>query len=190
MLSKPFIISCFLLFLTALSSWLVLHSQQTFTTASSHSGLWDSSIKDARVMQMNGITGLPQETLQAAEMTHFTAHNLTAITKPQWTIYQATGEPWHLIADQGQAKHDVNIVQLWGHVVLAEAAGPQNKAMTILTPAVTVYPKQHYAQTAQPVFAAEPGANMHAIGMHVDFKTQIVQLYSQVYGQYQGSQNG
>ena len=185
--SKQYFIGFLLLFCTAVSSWLVLKSSAVPTVITNKDGP-DSYMTNVSVMRTNNDSGEIQNELHAQVMTHY-ANQTTLFTMPHFVFYHPPAQPWNLTAKQGQAEDGINTVQLWNQVILAQAAGPQTQPITINTSQVTVHPKQHFAESKQLVTAIEPGVYVTAMGMHVDFKTQIVDLLSHVRVQYQAQAN-
>lgn len=185
--SKQYFIGFLLLLCTAVSSWLVLKSSAVPNILSNNNAP-DSYMTDVSVMRTNNDSGEVQNQLYAKLMTHY-ANQTTLFSQPHFVFYHPPAEPWNLTAKQGQAEDGINEVKLWDQVVLAQAAGTQTQPITINTSQVTVHPKQHFAQTKELVTAIEPGVYVTAIGMHVDFKTQIVDLLSHVRVQYQAQAN-
>lgn len=185
--SKQYITGFFLLLCTAVSSWLVLKSSAIPASIPNEKGP-DSYMTNISVLHTASDNGELQNELHAALLTHY-SNKTTLFTLPHFIFYHPPAQPWNLTAKQGKALDDINLVQLWDQVVLAQAAGKQTQPITINTSQVTVYPKQHFAQTDQLVTAIEPGVYVTAIGMHVDFKTQVVDLLSHVHVQYQAQAN-
>jgi LPS export ABC transporter protein LptC len=187
--AKQYSIGFLLLLSTAFSTWLALKSSPLQTDDNAYSkNSADSLMTNVRVMRTNSDDGKLQNELFAAQMIHF-PNNITTFTQPHVIFYHNTDQPWHLTAQNGQAQEGVTLIKLWNNVILHQPAGTQNQPITITTSEVIVHPKQHTAETNQPVVAIEPGVHVSAIGMHADFKTQIVDLLSQVQVTYQ-AQNG
>lgn len=184
--TKQYFIGFFLLLSTAGSSWLALHSSKQALDAS-QANAPESYMTDATIIRMNSATGLLQDKLYVPYLIHYTLNDITLLTHPLLTIFQATGEPWHLTADHGQSMNGAETVKLWSNVLLSQAQGPQNPPLTITTSAATIFPKQEYAITDQPLVARQPDKMLQAIGMRTYFKTGIVELLSHVHGEYQPS---
>lgn len=184
---KQYLLGFLLLFCAAVSGWLVLKSSAIPASIPNENGP-DSYMTNISVLHTASDSGELQNELHAALLTHY-SNKTTVFTRPHFIFYHPPAQPWNLTAKQGKAFDDVNLVQLWDQVVLAEAAGNQTQPITINTSQVTVHPKQHFAQTDQLVTAIEPGVYVTAIGMHVDFKTQVVDLLSHVHVQYQAQAN-
>ncbi len=181
---KQYLIVFLLLFCATLSLWLAFKLPAPSSTTPALPETQKSYMTDVVITRMNPDSGKPQDELQTPLMVHY--EGKTTITQPHFIIFQINGQqPWNLSGDHGETQSGMDILNLWGNVVLAEAPGPQNQAMTITTSAVTIYPKKKYAETVQPVVGSQPGNVLQAIGMHTDFKTGIVTLLSNVRGKSQ-----
>lgn len=179
--SKQYFFGFLLLFSTIGSSLMVLHSGEDLANKQ-QANTPESYMINATMTRMNEDTGLPEDQLYSPYVVHYLEGDKTDFNQPVMVIYQETGEPWHLSSDQGQATYGVNTIKLWGNVVLVQTAGPQNPAMTIKTTAATIFPKDQYAVSDQPLTAEQPDKNLKAVGMHAYFKTGIIDLLSQVQG--------
>lgn len=183
--TKQYLTGFCLLLTTAFSSWLVLKSSPNEEiNVSTHANQPDSIMKNATLLRMNNETGKLQDKLEAAVLTHYPTGDLTNFTQPHFTIMRENEAPWVLTADEGQAHDGIDTIKLWGHVVLTQAGGLENLPTTITTSAITIFPKKEYAETDQAAKATQPDRMMQAIGMVVHFKTGIVDLASNVQGQY------
>jgi len=183
--AKEYSVGFVLLLCTALSSWLVLNTSPVTTTPVDQTNYPESIMTNAIITRMNSTSGLPQDQLQTPLLVHYTTGDLTKMTQPRFVFMQEAGEPWHLSADQGQANNGVDLVKLSGHVALTQAKSADNPPISITTSAVTIYPKQQFAETDQPIVAQQPDKMIQAVGMQTHFKTGTVELLSHVQGKYQ-----
>ncbi len=177
-----------LLLLATFSGWLAYKNSQAIVQNQNAAQNPDSFTKNVAAMRMNVDSGTPQDELFAPNMVHYPAGDTTNVTTPHIVIFNADGtnnEPWHIYSLKGQAQNGTTIVQLWDHVRLHQAAGPNNSEMTITTSALTVYPKDQYATTQQPVQLVQPGGVANSVGLRADLKTGDIQLFSQARGHYQ-----
>lgn len=184
--TKEYLIGFILVLSTATSSWLALKSTSAEEATAAQANVVESYMTQAVVVQMNGVTGSPQYLLQSPLLEHYTAGDITKITRPHLTILQPDSAPWYLSADQGQASNGLESVKLQNNVVLFEPQSAQNPTMTITTSAATIYPKRQYAESDQLIIATQPDKKLQAVGMQTYFKTGIINLLSQVQGDYRG----
>jgi len=186
MSTRQYIITTLLLLAACIGTWLLreaLENRAVPLTGSNHP---DSYMNDVVATQMDEQGKLKDE-LQAPLLVHFPVGNTTNITSPHFIIYNSdsTGEPWHITANYGQAHDGINILELWDHVKLTQPAGSKNTATTMVTTAMTIFPKQQYAQTQQPVKVWQMGSVVTSVGLHADLKTGEIDLLSQARGKYQ-----
>jgi len=191
MLNKNFFVIAFLLLAAISTGWLAFSNLQTGgNNTPQDPNQPDSIMTNIHAIRMDEVTGKPHDELIAPHAEHFPYHDTTKITDPHFILYQENNvKPWYLTAHYGNIDNGINNVYLWDNVIFQQQQGPNNKASIINTTSVMIYPKQQYAETNQPVTAVQPGLIVHAIGMHVDFKAQIVNLLSQVTARYQSNQN-
>lgn len=189
MLTKQNFFIVILLFAAIASGWLLLNNLQTGGNNNPQNpNQPDSIMTNIHAIRMDASTGKPHDELIAPHAVHFPYHDSTHITDPHFILYQENNvKPWNLTAHYGTIDNGISNVYLWDNVVFQQAAGPNNKASIITTTSIMIYPKQQYAETKQPVTAVQPGTIVHAVGMHVDFKAQIVNLLSQVTAHYQNN---
>lgn len=175
----------FLLLLAAvLSSWLVIKSLQEPVDRPESPQNPDAYVFNINAVKMNVDTGTPTDQLFSPEMVHYPTNNSTNITTPHLTVFQNNEQPWQINADRGQAINGSEVIQLWDHVKLEQAAGPNNQAFIITTTAMTIYPKQQYAETNQPIMLWQPSGTVNSVGLRAYQTTGIIDLLSQVKGHY------
>lgn len=183
--AKQYLSGFTLLFGAVISTWMVLKLTPSSSPAVKPPDANFSYMTDVTITRMNVDTGKPQDQLQTPVMVHSALNGKTTMDHPHFIIFQPIGEPWQLSGDHGQTNNSIDILDLWGNIVLTQPPSSQNETMTITTSAVTIYPKQKYADTKQPVVGIQPGSTLQAIGMHADFKTGMIYLLSNVHGKSQ-----
>jgi len=186
MSSKQYIIITLLLLAACIGTWVLLNELENRAVPLTNSNHPDSYMNDVIATQMDEQGKLKDE-LKSPLLVHFPNGNSTNITSPHFIIYNSdsTDEPWHITANYGQAHDGINIIELWDHVKLMQPAGAQNAETTMVTTAMTVFPKQQYAQTQQPVKVWQAGSVVTSVGLHADLKTGEIDLLSQARGKYQ-----
>lgn len=176
----------FLLILAAaLTSWLLARSFEAPVASTSLPQNPDAYMYNVTAVRTNALSGTLQDQLFTPEMIHYSIGDTTNITTPHLIIFNSSGEPWNIYANHGQAQSGVTTLQLWDNVRLIQAAGPKNAALSMTTSAMTVFPKDQYAETAQPVTLWQTGGKATSVGLHAYLKTGIIDLLSQARGQYQ-----
>jgi lipopolysaccharide export system protein LptC len=174
-----------LLLAAALSSWLVIKSLEAPVNTPEPPQNPDAYMFNVSAVKMNALDGTPQDELFSPEMVHYPTADTTNVTTPHIIIFNSNGEePWHIYADQGQARNGTDILQLTSNVRLQQAAGPHNQALIINTSAMTIYPDQQYAETDQPIKLWQPSDTATSVGLKAYQQTGIIDLLSQARGHY------
>lgn len=176
----------FFLLAACIGTWLLLQTLEEHRLPLTDDNHPDSYMKEALAIQIDPQGRLKDE-LSAPLLVHFPKGNTTDITAPHIILYNSNSNspPWHITADNGRAHDGIRIVKLWNHVKLMQPEGPQNGATTLLTSSMTIFPKQQYAQTDQPVKVWQGGDVVTAKGLHANLKTGEIDLLSHTFGQYQ-----
>ena len=143
----------------------------------------DAFIVNATITQF-GETGTPQMVLVTPKGLHY-VNGVANLALPHITVYNPKGTPWIITAKYGQGMKGLNDVYLWDHVHIQRNASPENKAMTVLTTAITYNTQTKFARTNQTVTIIQPpGDHMTGVGMRSNLKTGLMNLLGNVRGQY------
>jgi lipopolysaccharide export system protein LptC len=143
----------------------------------------DAFVIDLKLIQYS-ILGTPQYTLTSPYVEHFSYKKMTVMSKPTLLSYNTVGTPWQITAHQGTAYNKYQHIQLVDAVKIYREASKDNKETTLLTDEADYYPKQHIAKTQKPVTMKQPGAIVHAIGMHVNTQSNTINLLHDIHGSY------
>lgn len=139
----------------------------------------DVYMKDFTVVRM-GPDGKPASRVTASAMRHFPGEGDSELDRPAVTFYRSNTTPWLVVSESGYLTGDEQLVKLIGKVHISRKAGPNNRAMTILTSNLDVFPGEERATTRE---AADIRTDKHhatGIGMNAWFKDERVQLLSRV----------
>jgi LPS export ABC transporter protein LptC len=123
---------------------------------------------------------------------HFTASltyqydkdNMRTFTQPHAQYYKPNQAPWQLKADHGVSLNNNQLIHLNGNVWLHQAAGKNNKAVTLTSSKMTVEPNNKLAYNKVLTHVQEPGLTVSAVGFHANLKTNVVHLLSQTHAEY------
>ncbi|MDO8953589.1 MAG: LPS export ABC transporter periplasmic protein LptC [Gammaproteobacteria bacterium] len=120
-------------------------------------------------------------------ITQFSNGNNNFINLAATTYNQTNTPPWHLTSPTGQTLDNNNQVILSGNITLFRNATAKYAAIRVQTQSATIYPQKNYAKTTYPITIYEPGTKniTTAIGAEAYFKTQKVNLLSQVNSIYE-----
>lgn len=128
--------------------------------------------------------GLLKDEIFAEKTLHYNEDNLTVVIKPKMTLYTEKRIPWTISADTGRSLDGDKVFYLTGHVRLYQASSPGSPETTITTTALTYYPRQSVAITAEEVTIIQPRAQLLACGMRVNLKKGILTTRSKTRATY------
>lgn len=181
--------SAVLLTFVAFSFWLVYKNVFVHSVIEHDGNKPDMVIRHVNALFFDRM-GMIKTTVQAQSLIHHKQTGLSVLSEPVITLHSHPGKnPWIITADRGEILHDNKLYQLFGNVRLTEAAGKHNRAMTITTSELFLYPGQHMAKTDKMIHFSEQKKNnrlfsMTSVGAKACQKTGIIKLYSQVRGRY------
>lgn len=170
----------FLIVLCGLTFWLLKQWSQELRD--------DPSLRvpDSYLYEVEGLstddTGQVNYRLTANTMIHYPKEDITFFEKIAVWNYLKAGEPWTLAADHGRAQSGKTSLDLWGNVKVHQAPSEGNTENTLLTTALTLYPKQRYAKTASWVTLLQPGITVTALGAEADMETKTIHLLAHAKG--------
>lgn len=130
------------------------------------------------------ITGAPRYRLQAQTMTHYVDDDTADMTLPRMTLFRADAAPWQASAGQGWVASQGEMVRLREDVVIERPASAAAQRLEIRTDEMRVWPAKEYAETERPVALRSDLGVTRAVGMHADFKHDVVELRAEVRGEY------
>ncbi len=96
-------------------------------------------------------SGRPERRLVAATLRHFVAEDLTELELPRLSLYQTEGPPWQVEAQSGLLLEGGAQVQLENSVRVHRAAAADAESVTLITEALTLWPKRQFAEGDEPV---------------------------------------
>lgn len=179
------ILPLLLLLSTALSWWFV--SSLEFTaldeppTDNKNPDYFMHGVRTT-VMDPNG---KPKQELYAQYLAHFNVDNRTELTQPNLTVHRIDGTSWTVKAERGTVYDDKKKIFLQGKVFVEQPDLQSGKSkITIQAKDMTIYPDKHTAETQNWVNISFIDGSVKAIGMHADFKKQLLTLDSKVRGTY------
>ena len=91
-------------------------------------------------------SGRPERRLVAATLRHFVAEDLTELELPRLSLYQTEGPPWQVEAQSGLLLEGGAQVQLENSVRVHRAAAADAESVTLITEALTLWPKRQFAE--------------------------------------------
>jgi len=110
-----------------------------------------------------------------------TNRDYAELIEPKLTLLSTSAPPWRIIADEGRAEQNGDIIHLWGnvHIWQKDKLGQMSE---LTTPYLTVKPKRQYAETDKPVMIITADSKTEAVGMRAFLQHDKIQLLSKVRG--------
>lgn len=167
--------------LISMSMMLIFNSQKN--SMHSKQNIMDTFGTDI-IAQNFSATGQLQDTLTTPYLQHYTQKNMTVMKTPYIVAQAKKGPPWHVSSQHGYMLHGQEEAHLWNHVKITQPPGLNSENATLLTSALTYYPKRGYVETDKPVTLLQPGTTIHAVGMTADLKRNKVDLLHHVTAQH------
>ncbi len=141
----------------------------------------DAFGENVTAIEMDAL-GKPKNVLITSQLIHYPYQDTTVFTNPHVIIYQEKEQPWHTTALQGKSRQGTEVLTLEGNVKIYQLPGPHNKALTLATESLTIYPSRDYAETSQLVTMSDAKTELKALGMRAYLKEKRVELLSQTRG--------
>ena len=149
--------------LAAGSLWLERVSQDPARPADPEALRGPDVIVDGMALTRFDLTGKPQYTLDARQMTHYPAQAQSQLAEPV-VHYQRDDGQIRLSADNGLARDDGERVDLAGQV-RAERTLPGKPVATFASESLVLWPNTEQAKSIDPVVLTQDGAEVHGNGM-------------------------
>lgn len=127
--------------------------------------------------------GLPRFMMSAKKMVHYPDDDSTHLEAPQLKSYFADQPTIAAYAKTGEISSKGKDVYLRDDVRLIRAASATQSEMTFSTDYLHVIPDQDLAETDRPVTLKDAHDEIHAVGLRLDYRAQVLTLLSQVRSQ-------
>lgn len=132
-------------------------------------------------------TGHTSAIITSPRIEQFEAQNTAHMQEPRARMIDTqSGQPWTLRADEGDYQLNEDVVDLSGNVVITRTVGGSTESQ-LKTERLTLDNKQRIVHTDAPVVMTDPSGVTRATGMKAWIDERIVELNSQVEGQYESS---
>lgn len=143
----------------------------------------DLYIEDATITQF-AEDGNMRYQLVSAQIRHFEREQVTRLTAPVLTLFDATQPPWHISSIDGDIRKrarpsggEEEVVFLRGEVVLKHTTA-DGHYITMRSPSIVLYPDRQYAETDQDVMIDTAVGRTQAAGMKGELQRGLLNLYS------------
>ncbi len=166
--------------LAALSFWL----SQSATTPSPAQDSEMGRTPDYRLENFTAIRmdedGLARHRLVAKEMVHYPDDDTTDLEQPLF-INTEPGKPaLQIKADKAKMSSNNEDIYLMGNVMVLRNAAKGRSETTMTTSLLHLIPDDDIAKTDKPVVITEKKSVINAVGMEMNTRTNVIQLYSRV----------
>lgn len=143
----------------------------------------DFFMDNPRIRQLNE-QGQPVYDLTSIRAAHQVGEDITELDEPRLVYYrEGDQQPWNLRARYGEVSADGERVELSQNVIIEQPLAGQ-PARRLSTPALSVFPSRHYAETDRSV-RIEAGGVTTATGMQANFNDGRIELLSNVRGEHE-----
>lgn len=120
----------------------------------------------------------------APRVIHFNKDDESKLTMPHITLYRGSTMPWQITAQQANAKHGIDEIQLLGNVRIHHLADEKSPNTLIKTQHLTIFPHQQIGKTKDFITLNQPQLTVQSVGMIAHIDTGEIKLLSQVRGHY------
>lgn len=131
-----------------------------------------------------GPDGQPQSRLVAEKMTHYPDDDTTHLIAPHFYRLGKDKPLSSIQSRTGTASRDGEDLYFIDDVKAVRDAYGDRSAMTVTTSWLHLVPDKDTADTDRPVEIQDAQTHIHGVGLHVDNKTQTIQLQSRVRARY------
>lgn len=181
---KTILLSTVMFVIVIISSWLAfVDAKKIAQPHLENAETPDFFMTNAVYLKMDE-SGQVRNQITATKLIHYSVGNTYFFDDPRMKLISDNKEPWYASANKGKSGNGKEKVNLWDHVVIHQAAGPNNLDLMITTEALTIYPDIKTAETNLPVTIQQAGSVVNSVGAKADFKTGLVKLLSRVKGEY------
>lgn len=144
----------------------------------------DFYMENARIRQLNE-QGQPVYDLNSDRAAHQVGKDVTELDEPKLRYYRdGDFQPWELQSRYGTVTESGNRVDLSQNVVIEQNL-PGQPARRLSTPALSVFPQRHYAETDRSVRIEAGNGVTTATGMEAYFNDGRIKLLSNVRGEHE-----
>lgn len=128
--------------------------------------------------------GVPESTLSATRMVHFPDDETTELTAPRFLQTRPGEPPIDVVSRRGTVTKDGDEVHLMDDVVVIRAGEKDRPPLRVDTRYMMIRPDDEIATTPEYVLITEGTARLEGVGMRLDGRTRVLELFSEVRGLY------
>jgi len=183
--SKAFQINIILFVLLLLSIWLAYSSLSNLGVdkGSNRPDTPDSFMNEVYFTRFNQ-QGMVENSFYTPQLVHYPQQNISKLDKPRLNTVGENGLRWIITADHGIAENGGERIFLNDHVIIQRIEKDANKNATLVTSALTSYPKRKYLETNQLVTLTQLGSMITSIGFNADLNSGDITFLSDTHSTY------
>ena len=173
------------LLLAVLISWWLLHnpleSEGESKKEAHRPDFWANNYH----LRSLDIAGLPSYELHSTELVHFRDDGSSEFSQPRYVRHRQQSGPVTITSTTGWSNAAGSELVLVGDVVITSQGDEPADLVTANMDELLVYPKEDFAETRSPVTITSQTGTTTGVGMHVNSRTGVLILLSNVRGRYQ-----
>jgi lipopolysaccharide export system protein LptC len=127
-----------------------------------------------------GNDGVVRRMLLAKTLVHYPDDDMTDLEQPYFIETQPGKPAVQVKSDEAKISGNNENIYLTGNVMLLRNAGKGRGETTLTTSSLHLMPNEDIAKTDKPVVITERNAVIKGIGMEMNNRTSVTQLWSQV----------
>ena len=173
-----------LLFAALMSWWLLQNAPQTTANLDKVAHRPDFWAKQYGSKNLDP-AGLPSYELHAQQLLHFRDDGSSEFDQPHYVRHRQQKGPVTITSNTGWNNEAGSELVLVGDVVIVSEGDDSDDRVTAKMDELLVYPKEDFAETSSPVTIINQSGTTTGVGMHVNSRTGVLILLSNVRGRYQ-----
>ena len=173
-----------LLFAVLLSWWLLknpLQPDNGATEIAHRPDFWASQYH----LKSLDLAGAPSYELHSKDLVHFRDDGSSEFDHPRYIRHRQQSGPVTITSVTGWSNDAGSELVLVGNVVITSDGDEPADQVTASMDELLVYPKDDFAETRSPVTIINQSGTTTGVGMHLNSRTGILTLLSNVRGRYQ-----
>ncbi|MBV1960652.1 MAG: LPS export ABC transporter periplasmic protein LptC [Immundisolibacteraceae bacterium] len=129
--------------------------------------------------------GLPSYELHSTKLLHFRDDGSSEFDQPRYVRHRPQKGPVTIISNTGWSNEAGSELVLVGDVLITSEGNEPADRVTAEMDELLIYPKEDFAETRSPVTIINQSGTTTGVGMHVNSRTGVLILLSNVRGRYQ-----
>jgi len=127
--------------------------------------------------------GMLKRTITATKIEHDPQAEVNYLTYPKSISFRSDRSQVQITSEKGVALDDNSRTDLAGNVIVHDNPTSAS-SVKLVTERLSIYPKDDFAETDQPVTISSASGNLKGTGMDLHLEKQVLNLHSNVKGIY------